>query len=392
MAETDPPREIIIVKRRANMGDEDHHGGVWKIAFADFMTAMMAFFLVLWIVNSTSKETQAAIARHFNPLKISDTVPAPRGLKDPRDSDFNALLSEVTKEAPKKLECGALFISGANVSTTDSASDSGANNSTLCNNSHQSVPKSASNTADFDADKQLFEQPEQTLKKIIDEHQKLVDAADRYVLLEPANPHSKPNSFHDPFAQNRTDIHENWQDQAAYLSNGSATGTELANTSITVEGEGHNLHSATLIQKLNDQFLSLADRKRPAVSVTEVNEGVLISLSDTETFSMFNVGSPTPNARTILAIERIAEVVNRTSGLIIVRGHTDGRTFRGTSSNNWRLSSSRAQVVYFILRRAGIPEERFAHLEGHANKSLARPEDPLSALNRRIEIILRPEK
>ena len=55
--------EIIIVKRRGGGHDDGHHGGVWKIAFADFMTAMMAFFLVLWIVNSTSKETRSSIAR-----------------------------------------------------------------------------------------------------------------------------------------------------------------------------------------------------------------------------------------------------------------------------------------------------------------------------------------
>ncbi len=59
--DNDDHKQIIIVRRRSN-GDEGHHGGVWKIAFADFMTAMMAFFLVLWIVNSTSKETQASIA------------------------------------------------------------------------------------------------------------------------------------------------------------------------------------------------------------------------------------------------------------------------------------------------------------------------------------------
>src|SRR5690554_2531414 len=115
------PKEIIIVKRRPSVGDDGHHGGVWKIAFADFMTAMMAFFLVLWIVNSTSKETQAAIARHFNPLKITDTVPAPRGLRDPRDTDFDASLDEATKEVPKRLSSGALFSEGSKEPTSDAA-------------------------------------------------------------------------------------------------------------------------------------------------------------------------------------------------------------------------------------------------------------------------------
>src|SRR3954454_7613970 len=54
------------------------------------MTAMMAFFLVLWIVNSTSKETRSSIARYFNPIKLSETTPARKGLHDPTEADFDA--------------------------------------------------------------------------------------------------------------------------------------------------------------------------------------------------------------------------------------------------------------------------------------------------------------
>ncbi len=57
-------RPIIIVrKRRAN--EKTHHGGAWKVAYADFVTAMMAFFLVLWLVTSISKEQRAAIFDYF---------------------------------------------------------------------------------------------------------------------------------------------------------------------------------------------------------------------------------------------------------------------------------------------------------------------------------------
>ena len=46
----------FIVKKKLYEGDGGHHGGIWKIAYADFMTAMMTFFLVMWLVNSSSKE------------------------------------------------------------------------------------------------------------------------------------------------------------------------------------------------------------------------------------------------------------------------------------------------------------------------------------------------
>jgi chemotaxis protein MotB len=65
------------------------------------MTAMMAFFLVLWIVNSTSKETRSSVARYFNPIKLADTTPARKGLNDPKDSDFDAAATAPHAEAPK---------------------------------------------------------------------------------------------------------------------------------------------------------------------------------------------------------------------------------------------------------------------------------------------------
>lgn len=72
--------EIIIIKRHSEH-EEEHHGGAWKIAFADFMTAMMAFFLVLWIINATDKNTKTVIARYFNPLKLEDMAKAKKGIR-----------------------------------------------------------------------------------------------------------------------------------------------------------------------------------------------------------------------------------------------------------------------------------------------------------------------
>ncbi len=74
-----PHPEIIIVKRRANH-EEEHHGGAWKIAFADFMTAMMAFFLVLWIINATDKNTKSIIARYFNAVKLEEAARTPKSI------------------------------------------------------------------------------------------------------------------------------------------------------------------------------------------------------------------------------------------------------------------------------------------------------------------------
>lgn len=61
----------IIVKRIKKVTG-GHHGGAWKIAYADFVTAMMAFFLLMWLLGSTSKGDLEGIAEYFkNPLKVS---------------------------------------------------------------------------------------------------------------------------------------------------------------------------------------------------------------------------------------------------------------------------------------------------------------------------------
>src|ERR1700749_145249 len=84
MTEAHP--EIIIVKRHASPEDE-HHGAAWKIAFADFMTAMMAFFLVLWIISATDKNTKTLIARYFNPVKVEEPAKAQKGIHGVPDKD-----------------------------------------------------------------------------------------------------------------------------------------------------------------------------------------------------------------------------------------------------------------------------------------------------------------
>ncbi|MDO9467337.1 MAG: flagellar motor protein MotB, partial [Thiobacillus sp.] len=68
MSEQKPP---IIVKRIKKVAG-GHHGGAWKIAYADFVTAMMAFFLLMWLLGSTAKGDLEGIAEYFKtPLKVA---------------------------------------------------------------------------------------------------------------------------------------------------------------------------------------------------------------------------------------------------------------------------------------------------------------------------------
>lgn len=61
----------IVIKKIKKGGHDGHHGGAWKVAYADFVTAMMAFFLLMWLLNTTTPEQKRGIADYFAPEAVS---------------------------------------------------------------------------------------------------------------------------------------------------------------------------------------------------------------------------------------------------------------------------------------------------------------------------------
>ncbi|WP_353473525.1 flagellar motor protein MotB [Salipiger sp. H15] len=57
----------VIIKRKKKGGGHGHHGGAWKVAYADFVTAMMAFFMLMWLLNATTEKQRKGLADYFNP-------------------------------------------------------------------------------------------------------------------------------------------------------------------------------------------------------------------------------------------------------------------------------------------------------------------------------------
>src|SRR3954466_14722083 len=70
----------IIIKRIKKGGGGGHHGGAWKGAYADFVTAMMAFVLLMWLINTTSPEQKRGIADYFAPASVSETTSGAGGI------------------------------------------------------------------------------------------------------------------------------------------------------------------------------------------------------------------------------------------------------------------------------------------------------------------------
>ncbi len=71
---------VVIIKRIKKGGHAAHHGGAWKVAYADFVTAMMAFFLLMWLINTTTPEQKRGIADYFAAQSISQTSSGSGGI------------------------------------------------------------------------------------------------------------------------------------------------------------------------------------------------------------------------------------------------------------------------------------------------------------------------
>ncbi len=93
---------IIIVKRKKR-GGGGHHGGAWKVAYADFVTAMMAFFLVMWLVSSVSKEQRAAMFDYFkNPsMEPGKSIRAAPGQMGPGGASTSVINMGGGMDAPR---------------------------------------------------------------------------------------------------------------------------------------------------------------------------------------------------------------------------------------------------------------------------------------------------
>src|SRR5260221_11109664 len=98
--QADAPRPIIIRRKKAGHGG--HHGGAWKVAYADFVTAMMAMFIVLWLM-SADKEVKEEISAFFNnpsgPGKQTGTASAGSGNALAVPKDDMKKLAEKTHQA-----------------------------------------------------------------------------------------------------------------------------------------------------------------------------------------------------------------------------------------------------------------------------------------------------
>jgi chemotaxis protein MotB len=389
-------QEIIIV-RRGGSGEEGHHGGAWKIAFADFMTAMMALFLVLWLVNATDDQAQKSIASYFNPVKLVDTKKSEKGL-----SPAESTPEETIEEYEAKGETEAEFFGNpaamldeiveedAVGAPMDEQLGAGTGSPSVLENESVAEPvfiDPFSQTYWEDNGDEVTESEageEGSLREVIqaqleerENNDAVAETEIQPEMIEAAQDVAKAEI--EPITEPETEtVEEQVEKPDMQAEQWEAPETEPS--------EAEQL-AATVEETLED-VLNVIGLNKDQVKIVPQSEGVLVSLSDDLGFSMFGVGSAIPKAELINAVDAIgAQIVDKDVSVSVV-GHTDGRPYRGENYDNWRLSAARAQATLYMLVRSGIDEKRIVSVAGKADRELRNPEDPFAPENRRIDILI----
>ncbi|MEM5471547.1 MotB family protein [Hoeflea sp. AS60] len=413
--------EIIIVKRRGGNEEEGGHGGVWKIAYADFMTAMMAFFLVMWLVNAANEESKASVASYFNPIKLMDDKPTDRGIKqvgNTQDGEAKAPKSKSDGEGTtdgSAAEAGDKENAAAGEKQDYSESDYFENpyavlaeiaqeTGTQTNISEkgdggasQSGPASGASGGEayrdpFDPD--FWSKQVEQERKPLEDTQAMVAADDYQKSMAPPDAVDDFGLQDDPYAQ-AGNFGGKTQDgpqgnKAAETPGEGGTGTQ-AEQAQQAKVAKIEADAEVLKEEIAKALGGGTGRLAEGLTVTPSEGGLLVSLTDQLDFGMFNVGSAVPGRDLVVAMEKIGELLAKRPGAIAIRGHTDARPYTSGNDDNWRLSTARAHSALFMLVRGGVPEDRITQVTGFADRRLKDPENPYAEVNRRIEILIEAE-
>jgi chemotaxis protein MotB len=411
---------LVIVRRRRNT-EEAHHGGVWKIAYADFMTAMMAFFLVMWLVNAADRKTIVQVAAYFNPMRLTDRYAAPKGLEDlsetqskpsdekskkgfekqilddkkkkQADQDSKENIGNAKDEAAQESSAGS---GGKSVDATNEQAlfdNPGDLLEKLADEARSNQPATAASPADgnvsdpFDRTNRRAGKSQETLKPapeaapVVPEKKSLASKA-----TPPTGDKALAQANAERASPNAVANLPKQQDAVSKQTPAVLDQAKKEDKTHDKDEEAKNLK-----EKISSAVTDIS-RDLPLIDVKATAEGTLISLTDNADFGMFEVGSAKPRPELVLVMEKIAQLLSGKKGELVVRGHTDSRPFRNGAYDNWRLSAARAQMAYYMLQRGGIDEKRVVAIEGRADRDPKVPADTLAASNRRIDILIREPK
>jgi chemotaxis protein MotB len=406
MAEGEARHDIIIVRRYED--EEQHHSNsTWKVAHADFMTAMMAFFLIMWLLNATDEKSRQQIANYFNPIKLADNQPNRKGLMDPVDPTVEEGSERGGKEPEQKVTAGLRYDGPYPMTLGPMPGDASAppKEWAVAGNREQLVfrdPYAA--LAELAAEAEGSPGAAAASTDVVIGASGPVGGGSNEVVRDPFDPiYWQTSVSTEPATSERTAAGaagavgslpppadggvDATKAPAEPAAAAAATAAARQGPDEARDPEAAAAAAETLARAFAEALR--ATGQTPHVEVVGTTEGVLVSLTDDVDFSMFPIGSAVPDPRAVVALQKIGRVLAGRAGDLVVRGHTDARPFRSETYDNWRLSTARAHMAYYMLMRGGIDERRFRKIEGFADRDPRDPSDPQAAINRRIDILIR---
>jgi len=361
--------ELIFIKRVKKHPHEASHGGAWKIAYADFVTAMMAFFLLLWLLNSTSKEQRNAISNYFAPQSASMTTSGAGGVLGGRVLDTEGALT-ASHSSPRIMLGVPQLAPGTLVEIEDAKEGEATSNGPLEQNELEEARKVAMGS--------------------VDPHDQA--ARDRAALGT-----LPPNNLKDAKEASLGRAKEE-SGKELVQGTGGATGVNARDGQGLLQEGG----AAEATQAENSRFAAIeaqlkarieADKVlrdyRDNIQVERTAEGLRIQLLDGDKREMFPLGSADLLTHTKKLFESVASLIKDQPNQIAISGHTDSTPFHGAGGySNWELSTDRANASRRGLVAAGVPEARIARVVGKADTEPFDAVHPDASINRRVSIVI----
>jgi chemotaxis protein MotB len=351
-----------VIIKKYDIVEGGHHGGAWKVAYADFVTAMMAFFLLMWLLNATTEDQRKGLADYFSPNNLMSH--ASSGTGEPFGGhtafDQGALASDR----------GAVQVIIGKAPVPDRVEDG---DDPVATEYHRARVGEGIGQGpmmqDQDAD-------DETAERSVGEAG----------IRRPPGPGGP--------ADTRTHGHSNLNRDAATAEDGSdqtraeqARAEQVAAAVQARQEKAEFQQAAEQIREAVRADPTLADlAKQLAIDMTP--DGLRIQIMDEIKLPMFPSGSATPNERARLLMQKVVPVLMRLSQPISIAGHTDAQPYPGPDRTNWELSAERANATRRLLTDGGFPEARVRSVIGKADRDPLMPADPLAAANRRIAILV----
>jgi chemotaxis protein MotB len=181
---------------------------------------------------------------------------------------------------------------------------------------------------------------------------------------------------------------------SAFFNNPTGPGTQ---TGSAAAGAGNAIQltkddMAKLKEKMEQALKTMPNFRdmKEHVEMTITADGLRIELLETEAGMFFESGRPMPSASGAELLTRLAEELGRLPNHLLIEGHTDAKPYvtKDGAYSNWELSTDRANASRRLMEAHGIRSDQVAQVRGYADRQLRHPDDPQSASNRRISVIV----